>query len=120
MRCLAGRLLPLLSLAAMFAIGCGDGRETHFDEGTIVATHTENVRGWLEGLANSGQLDSGADIMRDEITAMKDEGVTNTDALLADFDQLVKMQSPAAIKAKAAEMLKKLPPPTAAASTGRC
>lgn len=115
MRGLSGCFLTLLSFAALLVVGCGDGRETHFDEGTIVPTHTENVRGWLEGVAQSGQLDSGADVMRDEITGMKEEGAANADALLADFDQLVKTQAPAGVKAKATEMLKKLPPPTAAA-----
>jgi len=104
----------VLMLCCVLAAGCGDGRETHFDEGTIVATHTENVRSWLQGVAQSGQLDSGADIMRDEIAGMKEEGVESADALLVDFEQLMQARGAAALKAKAADMLKKLPPESAA------
>ncbi len=109
MRRLTGWFVPLFGLVLAVAVGCGDGRETHFDEGTIVATHTEKVRTWLEGVAQTGQLDSGAAIMRDEIAAMEEEGHTNTDALLADFEQLEQSRNPAAVRAKASEMLEKIP-----------
>ena len=108
--------LFLCAAVGLAATGCGDGRETHFDEGTIVTTHTDNVRTWLEGVAQSGQLDSGADIMRDEITGMKEEGFATTDALLADFDQLKQAKGPGAVKAKATEMLGKMPPAQSAAA----
>ena len=112
-----GRLAPVLALFAMLAAGCGESRETHFEEGTIVPTHTEIVRGWLEGVAQSGQLDSGAATMKDEIQALSEEGVTTTAELLADYEELSKGGSPAKVKAKAQEMLTKLPPPETVSRT---
>lgn len=96
--------LVLLTLA-----GCGE--ENPNLQGTIVPTKTETVRNWLQGVAQRGQLDSGAEVMRKEIVGLKKEGVAKADAIAAKFDKLIKTRSPAAIRSQAQEMLKMLPPP---------
>lgn len=98
-----------VALVLSLLLGCGDGRETHYDEGTIVSTHTQNVRTWLEGVAQSGQLDSGAMLMKDEVAQMKTEGVDNVDEISSDLDALLNTKGAAQIKAKAKALLAKLP-----------
>lgn len=111
------RPLGAVTLLLSLVLGCGDGRETHFEEGTIVTTHTQNVRTWLEGVSQSGQLDSGAMLMKDEVAQMKSEGVDNVDELSSDLDALLAAKGAAQVKAKAKSMLAKLPEtPTVPAS----
>lgn len=96
--------LMLLALA-----GCGE--ENPNFQGTKVPTNTEVVRSWLEGVAQRGQLDSGAEVMGEQIAGLKKEGVAKADALAAAFEELKQARSPSAIRSQAQEMLKMLPPP---------
>ena len=99
----------LLSLAAILPVftGCTDARVDQYDlpSGTKVPTAKETVRGWLQGLAESGELDSGAEIMGEKVNELAKEGVD----IKADFDELMKTASGPALKEKASELLKKIP-----------
>lgn len=98
---------PLLGLA----LGCGSAEQQYAqpEGGTVAApTATETVRSWLEGIAESGVLDSGSIVLKENIERMKAEGA-NVDALTKSADELLAMHDAGRIKAKAKEMIAELP-----------
>lgn len=115
MRALCGRIAPAIFVLSV--VGCGGSSQEQDISGTVVTTHTQNVRSWLEGVAQSGQLDSGAMLMKDEIAQLKGEGVEKADELQKDLDELLNMKNPAQIRSKASAMAAKLPPPPTVSRT---
>lgn len=106
-RSLVGSLL--LGGCVVCAVGCGGSGEQKYAEQPIVEVKAvDNVRAWLQGVADSGELDSGADTIKDTIQQMKTEGA-NVDQLLKDADELIAMKAHNQIKAKAKAMLDSLP-----------
>lgn len=66
------------------------------------------VKAALQDLATSGQIGSSIDELKTHLESMKATDSAKAAALLADYDKLVKLTNPQAIKAKAKEMLGKL------------
>lgn len=62
----------------------------------------------LEGIAASGELGSATDEVKMQLEAMKETDPAKANELLADYNELVALSDPAAIKAKAKEMAGKL------------
>jgi len=96
------RCLLVLSLAA--AIGCSSGETTQ-----RVAPPKDQSRAVLEAIAQSGIVDSGVMTVKEELEKLKATDPAKADALLNDLADLQKPGSPDRIKAKAKEMLAKLP-----------
>ncbi len=101
--------------ALLFLVGCGEDNPNF--EGTVVLTHTEVVRSWLEEISRTGELDSGVIVMEEEISQLKEEGVENTDEITAAFNELKNATNPAAVRSHAQEMLRMLPPPPTVSRT---
>lgn len=91
--------LPTIALClSLFAIGCGGG---------AVSTPVEPpppppAKAMLEAVAQTGELGSGAETIREALTT---QGASD---LLKDLDELEKLSNPAQIKAKAKAMAEKL------------
>lgn len=99
----------VLGSTVLFAAGCGSGQQTYSNQPIKDVTVTENVRNWLNGVAESGQLDSGATVMRGEIEKLRADTTIKVDDLLKGYDELMSSKSPQQRKAKAQELIKLLP-----------
>lgn len=100
----------LVAGISLMTTGCGGYVSDHnLPAGSSTSTATENVRVWLQGVAQNGELDSGVSLIPDEIAKMKAEGVDNADKIEQEFDQLESQKGPAAIKTKANAILNMLP-----------
>lgn len=99
----------LLGSVVVFAAGCGSGQQTYSKQPIKDVTVAENVRNWLNGVATSGQLDSGATIMRGEIEKLRADTTVKVDDLLKGYDDLMAAKSPQQRKTKAQELIKLLP-----------
>ena len=103
--------LVLLSAGVIF-VGCDTepaDLPQYSKQPIVTVTPAQQVRQWLQGVAESGQLDSGAEVIKDMIEQMRESGTTNVDELLTDADELIKMKGTSQIKAKANEILGKIP-----------
>ena len=94
------RIMVLLSMVAM--LGCPASESVSVDP-VQEAPDAANAKIALEEVAESGVLGSGAMLLRESL-----ERVEQSEALLADMDELEKLTDPAAVKAKAKEMADKL------------
>jgi len=97
--------------AGLMLSGCGGGSVNDYElpAGTDAPTATENVRTWLEGVAKSGELDSGISVMHEEADKLKADGVAAADEIAAGLKELESASSSSAIKSKAKSLLDKLP-----------
>ena len=91
--------------ASSFFAGCSG---TVSDNPVEVEQAQIPVKSMLEDVAQSGELGSGAQEIRDALDQMKASGDPKADELLSDLDELERMTSPAAVKRKAQEMADKL------------
>lgn len=108
---------PLRVLAAVLACfalslplaGCGPAEQKYETSATPapVPTAEDNVRTWLEGVAASGELDSGADSVKELLSTLSGP---NQAELSQKMDAMMKLNDQNQIKARANEMLKLLPP----------
>lgn len=91
--------------------GCGGGSVSDHDlpAGTNAPTTIENVRSWLEGVAQNGELDSGITLMHEEAEKLQAEGVASADEIAAGLKELESAKGSSAIKSKAKSLLSKLP-----------
>ena len=98
----------LLFVFAM-SFGCGS-EEQGYEEPTkaVVVSPSQSVKTWLDGVAQSDQLDSGSMVLLDQIDQMKAAGAANADELKQDAEELLKLKNPAKIKSKAKEMVEKI------------
>ena len=99
-------LLALVAILPTF-VGCGDARDDRKDlpAGSSTVTAKQTVRGWLQSVAASGQLDSGAGEMIPKVEEMAKEGID----IQADFDELMKTAEGAPLQEKANQLLEKIP-----------
>ncbi len=98
------RVLALLSVLAI--VGCGSGENATPVE---PPTADSQIKSSLEYVAESGQVDSGIMLVREQLEELKETDAAKADALLKDLDELETMAgNPDGAKAKASEMLKKL------------
>lgn len=98
-----GTLCAVLMLGL---VGCGGGTVSDYQlpQTTNVPTAKENVKTWLTGVAEAGELDSGAEIMGEQFDKLAQEGVD----LKEDFEKLKSTKGSSAIKSLAQSMLSKL------------
>ncbi len=102
----------VLAVSPLFVAGCGSPEQEYVQpQATVEVKASDNVRTWLQGVAESGQLDSGASVIKDDIEKLRAEGVdgATVDELLQDADELIGMSQSSQITAKANDMLGKLP-----------
>jgi len=104
--------------ASMFlsgVIGCtGGSAEYEFPEATQEVTQVQLFRNTLKPYAESGRLDSGAELLVDQAGQLSEEGVTNVSEIQAKLGELLKAKSPAEVKKLAEEVLAMLPESAAA------
>ena len=96
------RLFVLLVVATV--LGCS-GEDTTSVE---VAAPNTQIQSALESAAETGQIDSGIMLVREQLELMQETDAAKADALLKDLDELESMTSTGKVKAKAKEMLSKL------------
>lgn len=96
------QILALLFAAATF--GCGGEGATSVE----VEAPNAQIQAALADVAESGQIDSGIMLVREQLEMMRETEAAKADDLLKDLDALEGMSSPGSIKAKAKEMLSKL------------
>lgn len=95
-----------MTCLSLVSAGCGQVEQQYSQQEVQTITPADNVRSWLTGLTSTGELDSGADSIR-EVVATLD--LPEQAKLSQEFDSLLKLRNPGQIKAKANEMLKLLP-----------
>jgi hypothetical protein len=90
-------------LVLPLVIGCGES-----------ATKVEKpapmmmIEAVLNDIAMRGELDSGAEELRQQLDDLRQTDADKAELLLGDYNQLTSLKDPRARKAKAQEMLKKL------------
>jgi len=97
------RFLTLLGVVAI--LGCGGGETTIPVEEPAADTQVKSA---LESTAETGEIDSGIMLVRDQLERMKTTDAAKAEGLLKDLDELQSMTSPGQVKTKAKEMLSKL------------
>lgn len=95
-----------MSFGLLIAAGCGEVKQEYSQQEIQVISPTDNVRSWLQGLSSSGELDSGADSIRDVLGTLD---VPEQAKLSQEYESLLKLRNPGRIRAKANDMLKLLP-----------
>ena len=95
------RLWCLVLFVAIF-LGCSGGTSV---ETPPAASMAKNA---LESIAASGELGSATEELKSQLESMKESDPTKANELLSDFNDLVSLSKPKAIKAKAKEMANKL------------
>lgn len=99
------RTVVFLVLAAL--VGCGGGpRSVPVEQ--VQRTPAEEVKLGLQGLAETGQFAPGMETIGDTIQKLKATDAAKGEALEADWQAIQKLTDPAAIQAKAKEMIGKL------------
>ncbi len=98
-------LITLLLMASLL-FGCGPSVTTKSVKET---TPQDQIKSALQQVANTGQVDSGLMVVREQLEAMKSTDEAKAQALLQDLDQLEALANrPQQARAKAQEMLGKL------------
>ncbi len=96
------RCLLLLSVVAV--IGCAESGPTPTQNAMPASDQAKSA---LQSVADTGQVDSGLVIVRDQLESMKATDSAKAEELLKDLDELEKLSGDAA-KKKATEMIGKL------------
>lgn len=87
--------------------GCGARQQAYSEQPIVKVPPVEQVRGWLEGIAQTGEMDSGLDWAKEKIQALD---VPNKDRLTQEMNRLSALRDRRQVSGKAKEMLKLLPP----------
>ena len=87
-------------------IGCGGA--ANIPEESVTPPAPSPVKAMLSDVASSGELGSGASMIRDGLEAMKATDSAKAEALLKELTELEGLGDAAKIKAKAKEMADKL------------
>lgn len=94
-----------LALASFIGLaGCGNTVESE----PVVAAPSPPAKAMLMDVANSGELGSGASLIRDSLTELQKTDSATADPLLKELDELEGLEDAAKIKAKAKAMADKL------------
>lgn len=96
--------LSLLFLTAVL-IGC-TGREA--PERIVDPPGPRIMKAALEEIATTGKLGDSIKVVKEHIESMTEDNPKKAKTLQPDFDQLISLTDPAAVKAKAKEMADKL------------
>lgn len=98
-----------LLLISPLCIGCGGGSANYdLPASDKVPTAKENIADWLNGVIETGEIDSGGEMMKDEVAKLKTEGFDKADEIQSDIDALLATKEAKAIKSKANSILAKL------------
>ncbi|MBD3674441.1 MAG: hypothetical protein HUJ26_13040 [Planctomycetaceae bacterium] len=96
-------------------LGCGGGSADYeFPEAKQEVTQLQAFRDTVKSYADSGQLDSGAELLVEEVDQLADAGVSNVSEVKAKVQELVASKSSAETKKIANEILAMLPEKAAA------
>lgn len=99
--------VAVIAVGMLLAAGCGGSGEQSYSEQEVkTPSASEQLRAWLQSVAESGQLDSGAEVMKDKVNALE---VPNKSEIAQEYEKLLGMKSPAQIKTQANKMLGMLP-----------
>ena len=97
----------LIGLALVSLAGCGGGT-ANIPEEAVTPPAAPAAKAMLTDVANSGELGSGASMIREALEAMKATDAAKVEPLLKEMTELEGMSDPAKIKAKAKAMADKL------------
>jgi hypothetical protein len=97
--------------------GCGQAKQEYqVPADAKPYAKTELVKGYLDTIAKTGELDSGVSTLPDRIEELRDTGNPNIDQLKKDAQELASMSQPAQISALAKKMSAMIPSSTAPAA----
>jgi hypothetical protein len=96
------RFLAVLAVVMIF--GCGPREEKQ----AVEPAGNEQIRPALEQVAESGVVDSGLMVVREELEKMQSTDAAKAQELLKDLEELESMSSPDQVRNKAKAMLGKL------------
>jgi hypothetical protein len=91
-------------LCGMALCGCGGS----IPEEAVTPPPPTPAKQMLNDIANSGEVGSGASLIRDALEAMKATDAPKAEELLTELTELEGMTDPAKVKAKAKSMADKL------------
>lgn len=99
---------PILLLSVVMC-GCGNSQQK-FAAPTEIAhvSPSERMKGWLDSVAESGQLDSGVTMLPDWIEEMRQAGAANADELQRDVEELMTMKDASKLKSAAKKLSEKI------------
>lgn len=97
-------LASCFGLTLALLAGCGNDVESV----PVEAPPPPAAKALLTDVANSGELGSGASLIRDSLEQLKTTDPAKAEPLLKELDELEGMSDPAKIKAKAKSMADKL------------
>ena len=106
---LHGVALCCVAAALCSAPGCGSATYEYPEATTPVKTKVEFFKESLQAYANSGTLDSGAELLISEVDGLEAEGLANVAEVKSAVEAMVAAKSPSDVKKKAEEALKLLP-----------
>lgn len=99
-----------LPTCAVGISGCGKGGEQAIEkDSTTIPTPVENVRSALKTVADTGEFNSGTELIKDDLEKLRGTAGVDVDALQKDLEALLKTQGANQIRAKANQMIAKLP-----------
>ncbi|MCU0876702.1 MAG: hypothetical protein MUF06_02790 [Pirellulaceae bacterium] len=102
-----GNLLRLLGLVVVLGlVGCGAVKDTPTE--VAAPAPTESIKTSLSALAQTGEKDSGFEMIGQEIENLRASDPAKADELSKGFEELRGLNDPAKVKAKAQEMASKL------------
>lgn len=101
-------ILVLALAATPLIVGCGSA-EQDIPVGTNEFSQLQSVRESLERYAQTGQLDSGIELLPSQIEGLTEEGVENVEELKQAATELAGANSAAEVKKQAQALLEKLP-----------
>lgn len=96
----------LLGSGLLLFAGCGG--VANIPEEKVTPPPAPPAKAMLEDIAKSGELGSGASLIREALEAMKATEPAKVEPLLKEMGELEGMSDPAKIKAKAKSMANKL------------
>lgn len=94
-----------MSLSMIAIVGCGSA---NIPDTAVTPPPAPPVKAMLDDVAKSGELGSGASLIREALEAMKATDAAKAEELLKEMTALEGLSDPAKIKAKAKAMSAKL------------
>lgn len=98
-------LRRLLLFSVILMLGCS-GREAPVRK--VDPPGRRIMKAALEEIATTGKLGDSIKVVKEQLDSMAEDSTKMADALKPDYDQLISLKDPAAIKTKAKEMAGKL------------
>ncbi|MEZ6064643.1 MAG: hypothetical protein R3B90_02795 [Planctomycetaceae bacterium] len=96
----------LLGISAIGLAGCGSGEQQYSEQEMVTTTPADEAKAWLNGVKSSGELDSGAELMKETFAKVDSP---NKDQLVKGLEEMINSAgNPSVVKKKATELLKLL------------